>query len=68
MLISNDGHAFLDNSGFFNLINSSFSLTLSIPGTSVLNWLSPEVLESDQYDPTRERDVWTFGMLALVCT
>ncbi|KAI6044298.1 kinase-like domain-containing protein [Pisolithus marmoratus] len=65
VLISEQGHALLTDYGLPNLLYGSFSMTVSAPSLSALNWTAPEILSSEDQEVTIPGDVWGFGMTAL---
>lgn len=64
ILISEQGHALLTDYGLPHLLHGSFSMSISAPSLSALNWTAPEILESDEQEITMPGDVWGFGMTA----
>ncbi|KAI5999123.1 kinase-like domain-containing protein [Pisolithus albus] len=64
VVISDEGHALLTDFGLSYLVNSSFCMTVPKQCGGSLNWMPPELLETDNIGMTRAGDVWSFGMTA----
>ncbi|KAG6326936.1 hypothetical protein ID866_12153 [Astraeus odoratus] len=65
VLISNEGRALLTDFGLSLLVNSSFSMTTEPPRGGSWRWLSPENIDSQEYNITCPGDIWAFGMTVL---
>ncbi|KAI6008846.1 kinase-like domain-containing protein [Pisolithus orientalis] len=66
VLISDEGHALLTDFGLSYLVNSSFSMADHERCGGSLNWMAPELLDTEgNAVMTPAGDVWSFGMTAL---
>ncbi|KAG6327553.1 hypothetical protein ID866_11537 [Astraeus odoratus] len=63
VLISDDGRALLTDFGASHLVNSTLSMSVSLPSEFTPNWMAPEL--PVQCFPSAQGDVWSFGMTVL---
>jgi len=67
ILINNEGHACLADSGLLTIISDEPTMTSGALSSSTIQWMSPELLHPERFDlkggrPTKESDCYALGM------